>query len=96
MIDAMWWAITRCAWRRAKNEPPKAEAKSWFSGLFSSDEEPPRPTFSPDSVPKGLYLWGGVGCGKTFLMDLFHDCFPADFPRRRVHFHEFMLEVHER
>ncbi|ETV94955.1 hypothetical protein H310_11598 [Aphanomyces invadans] len=45
------------------------------------------------NVPKGVYLYGGVGCGKTFLMDMFFDNLPLQ-SKRRVHFHKFMLEVH--
>lgn len=47
------------------------------------------------SKPKGLYLWGSVGCGKTFLMDLFYEnCSIPDNHKKRVHFHRFMLDVH--
>lgn len=51
-----------------------------------------RSLLSPE-VPKGLYIWGGVGRGKTFLMDAFYACLPYR-RKRRIHFHNFMAEVH--
>ena len=48
----------------------------------------------PEREPlRGLYLWGEVGRGKTFLVDIFYDCLPLR-DKRRVHFHRFMREVH--
>ncbi|MCP4819720.1 MAG: cell division protein ZapE, partial [Shimia sp.] len=65
---------------RIREELAKPVKKSWFR----------KPT--PDPV-QGLYLWGGVGRGKSMLMDLFVDS--LDVPVRRVHFHAFMQEIHE-
>ncbi len=47
------------------------------------------------AAPRGVYLWGSVGRGKSMLMDLFHDNL-ALVAKRRAHFHEFMLDVHAR
>ncbi len=45
--------------------------------------------------PRGIYLWGGVGRGKTMIMDVFHQSL-AGPGTRRTHFHRFMLEIHQR
>ncbi|MDP4026233.1 cell division protein ZapE [Methylobacterium sp. NEAU 140] len=61
----------------------KGSALGW---LFRRRDEPEQ--------PKGLYIWGSVGRGKTMLMDLFHEAAPG--PKRRVHFHGFLADAHER
>ena len=44
--------------------------------------------------PRGFYLWGGVGRGKTFIMDLFFDAIPIQ-SKTRLHFHRFMEQIHD-
>jgi cell division protein ZapE len=44
-------------------------------------------------IPRGVYMWGGVGRGKSFLMDCFFQAVPLT-RKTRLHFHEFMREVH--
>lgn len=50
---------------------------------------------SADDYIKGIYIHGGVGRGKSMLVDLFYSALPDSVPKRRVHFHEFMIETHD-
>ncbi len=71
---------------RERVDAPEAK-KSFLTKLLGSAE---KPTFK-----KGLYVWGDVGRGKTLLMDMFLDAV-REKKKRRVHFHEFMDQMHTR
>lgn len=63
------------------------EKPSGWRKWFSKETPPPQ-------VPKGIYFWGGVGRGKTYLVDTFFSALPTD-KKMRVHFHRFMYRVHD-
>jgi cell division protein ZapE len=80
-------------------DPQQLEVLPAFERIWRDiDAQPRRRLFGrlrrrrPEPV-RGLYLWGGVGRGKTRLMDLFYDCLPAT-QRQRIHFHRFMQRIH--
>ncbi|CAH9142312.1 unnamed protein product [Cuscuta epithymum] len=64
----------------------KAGRSRWLWSRFI-----PQSSYAP---VKGLYLYGGVGTGKTMLMDLFFGQLPCKWRKKRIHFHDFMLNVH--
>jgi peroxisome-assembly ATPase len=71
--------------------------KSMFGGLFSGSKKKKVIRELPANLPKGLYMYGDVGSGKTMLMDLFFDTLPPNITSKtRIHFHNFMQDVHKR
>jgi cell division protein ZapE len=67
----------------ARQRERRGRLSAWWRALRGEPVEP----------EMGLYLWGGVGRGKTYLMDTFYDCLPLS-RKLRVHFHRFMQRVH--
>ncbi|KAL7753982.1 ATPase [Sorochytrium milnesiophthora] len=82
----------------ARTAPTHPQHPSLFSSLashlrlFRGHKSP------SNSEPRvrGCYIYGGVGTGKTMTMDLLYDSLPPDVSKRRVHFHAFMIQVHQR
>ena len=79
-----------------KPDPAQAKAAEALDRLANPPKSLFARMFGPDSDgPEGVYLWGGVGRGKSMLMDLAFAHLELH-PKRRVHFHEFMLDTHQR
>lgn len=88
----------RIAAGELERDPAQAAVLDEFERIRSELTQPQRPQkkgwfrkAKPEAV-KGLYLWGGVGRGKSMLMDMFVET--LEVPARRVHFHAFMQEIH--
>jgi peroxisome-assembly ATPase len=77
-------------------EQLQPKKKSFFGNIFGSGDVGPLPMRPAANLPKGLYMYGDVGSGKTMLMDLFYDTLPSNIQsKNRIHFHNFMQEVHK-
>ncbi|KAL9106758.1 MAG: hypothetical protein Q9227_008257 [Pyrenula ochraceoflavens] len=71
--------------------------RSFLGSIFHRPGKKTSTPVIPDNLPKGLYMYGDVGSGKTMLMDLFYETLPPNFiSKTRIHFHNFMQDVHKR
>lgn len=109
LLDAMARKVTgyfpsgRAVTVQQQAAPAQTSGGGFFGGLFGgggaskakAPAKKPEPPRMIPTGPKGLYVWGGCGSGKTFLMDLFYDAVPVE-RKKRIHFHEWMIDVHER
>ncbi|MFT5140597.1 MAG: cell division protein ZapE [Lysobacterales bacterium] len=83
-----------------KPDPAQQQAIGLLDNLWQDLVSPPKTSFwnifkrQKSKQLRGVYLWGGVGRGKTWLMDLFFDSIPFE-QKQRIHFHRFMARVHE-
>ncbi|CED62084.1 ATPase, AFG1 family [Moritella viscosa] len=71
---------------------PDKPVKRSFLAKFKGLKAKPTPTLM--NPVKGIYFWGGVGRGKTYLVDTFYDCLPFE-NKTRIHFHRFMHRIHQ-
>jgi len=79
------------------NEEGKLEKDKDFSLSYRKASDNLQEPFHLEfKIPRGLYIFGDVGTGKSMLMDIFYSQIPSCVKKRRVHFHQFMHDVHER
>lgn len=71
------------------------KAVSALERLRGDLAKPKKTLFGKKKPVQGVYIYGGVGRGKSMLMDLFFTSIPHGLKKRRVHFHEFMIETHD-
>jgi len=83
-LDTIWQQF-----RLQKPEQTPNSLRARFGKLLGKSRTP-----AHEEPVRGLYMWGGVGRGKTWLMDMFFQSLPGD-RKLRLHFHRFMLRVHE-
>lgn len=100
MNTSVIFRLRRCisAGELFEDDAQLAAAQALDDLLTRIDDQPVRKKhlFSQTIIaPKGLYMWGGVGRGKSMLMDWFFSAAPLA-NKKRVHFHEFMIDVHAR
>ncbi|CAE7815071.1 Afg1l, partial [Symbiodinium microadriaticum] len=88
--------------RAPKPTPLPTPSPGFFGSLFGAKAKaakaPPAKaamSLKPAHGQRGLYLWGGTGTGKTFMMNMFYDKINIK-EKKRIHFHEWTIEVHER
>ena len=84
-LDTLYHALVN----RPAAQAPAGGLRATFGRLLGKREAP-----GTDAPVRGLYMWGGVGRGKTWLMDMFYQSLPGE-RKQRLHFHRFMLRVHE-
>ena len=110
MLDDLAKDLTSYSPRMTKAAKPATPTSTssagggFFGGLFGSKPKaPPAPApaqqaalaLKPAPGQRGLYLWGGTGTGKTFMMNLFYDKINIK-DKKRIHFHEWMIDVHSK
>lgn len=75
---------------------PKIGVAKFFDSFFGNNKKQVSVGEIGENAIRGIYLWGDVGCGKTMLMDLFYLTVPKTLPKKRLHFHQFMQNLHKR